>query len=362
MEITQEVIQEKKSQLTVFDRTKSIMRSETSIERFADALGSELAAKSYIASVLMVVSQSDYLMNCSPESIMISAMRSAVLKLSVDPGIGQAYLVPFKGKCTLIIGYRGYKEMALRTGRYRHLNVATIWKGQEVEEDQLTGVHTIHGKMTTVDPIGYMLFFQLLEGFSKTFYMSIDQITKHAERYSQSWGRKDSAWTTNFEDMCKKTVMRLGLSKWGVFNTQDAMMMGLGNSADPDGLELLEGGGETVTAEWMEKAVEEEIKHKEELKENPKPTEMLISELGFDDPQPSKTVEQKRQEEAIDWASKFTSRTYKKEYGLMGMEELEAELQKITDYKPTGESDQTLKNDRMQALKILIKYLRDQER
>ena len=84
--------------LTVFEKTKAIMRSEEVIQRYADALGNDRQARKFVGSVLLVVSQSDKLMECSPKSIMVSGMRAANLKLSVDPSLGHAYIVPYRNK------------------------------------------------------------------------------------------------------------------------------------------------------------------------------------------------------------------------------------------------------------------------
>src|SRR5690349_19310155 len=97
--------------------------------RFAQIMG-ERGASNYIASVLIAVADSYSLQKCSPASIYTNALRAATLRLSVDPGVGQAYLVPFKGHATLIVGYKGLHDMAVRTNRYRYINVSPIYEGQ----------------------------------------------------------------------------------------------------------------------------------------------------------------------------------------------------------------------------------------
>ena len=95
------------------------MRSDIVRERFADALGAERNAAPYITSVLLAVANSDKLQECSYQSIYTSALRAATLRLSCDQSTGQAYLVPYGKNATLIVGYKGLYDLAIRTGRYR---------------------------------------------------------------------------------------------------------------------------------------------------------------------------------------------------------------------------------------------------
>lgn len=232
--------------LTKYDRVKAVMRSDEAVERFAEVLGNA-NARGYISSVLLAVAQNTALQECSPQSIMTSAMRAATLKLTVDPSLGQAYIVPFKGAATFVIGYKGLEQLALRTGKYRHINVATIFEGQTVVENQLKGIHSIQGLPETRVPIGYLLYFELRDGYAKTFYMTIEEIAEHAQRYSKSFGKPTSPWTTNFAEMCKKTVMRLGLIRYGYFDPNDSLAMATVDDQEPE--------AESIDAEWMERAV-----------------------------------------------------------------------------------------------------------
>lgn len=265
-------------ELTLYEKTKAVMRSGEMVKRFAEILGSEQAAHPYISSVLIAVGSNERLQTCDTNSIIACALRAAVLRLSVDPSIGHAYIVPFKDKATFVIGYKGLRDMAYRTNQYRDLNVATIWQGQTVVEDQLTGRHSIEGYPESRDPIGYMMYFKLVNGFSKTFYMTIEELRAHAQRYSKSYGQSSSPWTTNFDDMCKKTVLRLGLTHWGTFGTVDSLLM-----ASPVEEENV------VDAEWAQDAIHEE----ENRHNNPREVNVLMQELGYDEPAPAAPAEPK---------------------------------------------------------------------
>lgn len=196
-------------------------RSAEIMERFRDVIGSARDANAYVSSVLIAVANNNTLQECTPQSIISSALRAASLRLSCDPATGQAHLVPFKGKATLIIGYKGLIDMAIRTGKYRYLNAFPVYEGMEVTEDLFKGIHSLKGGRKSDIIIGYMLAFELLNGFSKTFYMTHQEVEKHAMRYSKSISREDSLWKTDFDKMAIKTVIRLGLRKWGYFDPSD---------------------------------------------------------------------------------------------------------------------------------------------
>ncbi len=241
-------------------------RSDEMVQRFSEIVGNSRNAMAYISSVLIAVAANNKLQECSPQSIMVSAMRAATLRLSCDPSLGQAHLVPFKDKATLVVGYKGLKDMAIRTGRYRYLNVATVFEGQEVVEDQLKGIHSIEGlRNPGSKPIGYMLYFELMDGYSKTFYMTVDEIMDHGKKYSKSFSFSDSPWKTHTEAMMKKTVLRLGLTKWGYFDPIDAMALRTNDDeneaeAYPEEQDDYIDGETTMSGEFTDAPVEEPVR------------------------------------------------------------------------------------------------------
>jgi recombination protein RecT len=199
------------------------MESPSIQARFAKIMG-ERGASNYISSVLIAVADSKALQECAPASIYTNALRAATLRLSVDPGVGQAYLVPFKGRATLVVGYKGLHDMAVRTNRYRYINVSCIYEGQEVTEDQITGFHKIGGARKGNKIIGWIGAFEMLPrfgGYSKTLYMTVDEIHDHGKRYSKSYNRSDSPWQTEPAKMERKTILRLLLRRWGYIDPAD---------------------------------------------------------------------------------------------------------------------------------------------
>lgn len=203
-------------------RIKNYMLSPEVKDRFEQMMGS--GAIYYLNQVLILVANSPALQSCEPKSILIAAMRAASLKLNVDVSSGQAWIIPYKGKATFQLGYRGVYELAQRTNLYRFINVIDIYEGEELIEDRMTGMHTIGGKRASDKVIARMLYFQLTNGFEKTYAMTVEEIAEHAAKYSVSYNYKDSPWNNPTErpKMEKKTVLVNGLRKWGRFNPGDA--------------------------------------------------------------------------------------------------------------------------------------------
>ena len=220
--------QETKREVTAIERVSSYL--DKTRERFASVVGDNNAG-AYISSVMIAVKQSEALQRCSMESIYVSALRAATLRLSVDSSTGQAYIVPFKGQATLVVGYKGLYDMAVRTGRYRYINVSNIYEGQIIEENQITGFHTISGARSGNKTIGWLGAFEMnpsrgqMTGFGKTFYMTVEQIHEHAKEYSKSYTDPKSAWVKEPDKMERKTVLRLMIRRWGYLDPADVQAL-----------------------------------------------------------------------------------------------------------------------------------------
>jgi recombination protein RecT len=248
------------------------MQNDLVKQRFAEMLG-EREAAAYIFSVLLLVANTKSLQDCTPQSIYTSALRAATLRLSVDSGTRQAYLVPFKNRAegtvnaTLIIGYKGLYDMAVRTGRYRYINVGKVYEGEAVEENRISGLMSLTGSKSSNNVIGYIGAFEMVNGYSKTIYKTVGEIDDHARRYSKGYDRPDSFWKTQRVDMEKKTVLRELLNKWGYFDPNDAHMIAEIEEANND--------GDIVDGELVNLHAEETERHT--VDEN-------MSALGFDEP------------------------------------------------------------------------------
>lgn len=218
-------------QLAPMQRIENYILSPEVKAKMSDMMGAN--AIYYLNQVIILVAGSDALQKCTPQSILISAMRAASLRLSVDPAKGQAWIIPYSGTATFQIGYKGVYELAMRTNQYRYINVIPVFEGELVIEERMTGMHSIEGKRAGDKVIARMLYFELFNGYKKTFCMSVEQIEAHARQYSKAYqydlssGKKGSKWSDPVErpKMEDKTVLINGLRKWGRFNEADDEML-----------------------------------------------------------------------------------------------------------------------------------------
>ena len=214
----------------------------------------------FISAIVSAVNTNHALQECSNASIVSAALLGESLKLSPSPQLGQYYIVPFndknKGKVAQFqLGYKGYIQLALRSGQYKKLNVMAIKEGELVRYDPLNEeieVHLIEDEVQReqAPTIGYYAMFEYLNGFRKTMYWSKEKMLAHADRYSQAfskdgaeistrYGKKrkvsfaefeagnyppndawmySSFWYKDFDGMAYKTMLRQLISKWGVMS------------------------------------------------------------------------------------------------------------------------------------------------
>ena len=181
------------------------------------------AAPSFISSILMIFNSNSKLRECSPNSILAAAGIAAALKLPINPGLGFAYIVPYKGQATFQMGTKGYIQLAMRSGLYRTLNSGAVREGQIADIDFVTG-DIIRGEKISDEIVGYIAYMELVNGFRKSLYMTVKELKTHAEKYSMGYaydmrsGRKSSVWSTNFDAMAKKTVLKKLLSNFGIIS------------------------------------------------------------------------------------------------------------------------------------------------
>lgn len=248
---------------------RKFAKQDAILERFADVLG-ERSARAYVGSVILAVANSEHLQACTHVSIITAALQAASLRLSCDPQMKQAYLVPFKGRAVLIVGYKGLQDMAIRTGQYRSIHVHRL-EHQRVEFDPLTGAARLETILGDKQP-GYVASFQMVNGFAKSVYMTVEEIHDHAKQYSAGYARKDGAWQTNPEAMERKTVLRRLLSQWGYLDPADAAT--LHEIEDREYMDPAEIGGEGDFVAGIATDLEEED-------DDPVDVEEMQRQLGF---------------------------------------------------------------------------------
>ena len=201
-----------------------------------NTLGDPKRASKFIAAISSAVATNASLQQCDAGSILSGALLGEALNLSPSPQLGQYYLVPFKDKAQFQIGYRGYIQLAIRSGQYKDIDVIEVREGEYLGRNKTTGKHQfefiedeIERENKTI--IGYMAYFEYLNGFYKNIYWSKEKMQKHALEYSQAYasdvkkGTTYSFWSKDFNGMAFKTMLRQLISKWGVMSIeiQEAM-------------------------------------------------------------------------------------------------------------------------------------------
>ena len=219
--------------LTPYDKFKTTLQSDQVQARFRDILDKRSPA--FLSALLSVVAGNDRLATCKPSTILSAAAKAAILNLPIESSLGFAHIVPFKDEATFVLGYKGYIQLALRTSFYDAINATVIYEGEEIVENRLTGEIVLNGKRTGDGVIGYAAYFRLKNGFEKFVYMTTDAVHAHAKKYSKSYGFDSSAWSTAFDEMAKKTVLRLLLGKYGLLSidmqdSDDATLPAIGDN------------------------------------------------------------------------------------------------------------------------------------
>lgn len=214
---------EKSTALTPVDLLKQHLNSDSVQIQFKNALRDN--AGPFIASIIDLYGSDTNLQACSANAVIMEALKAATLKLPINKQLGFAWIVPYKDKGgkpvpQFQLGYKGYIQLAMRTGQYKYLNAGIVFEGCTVKTNVLTGETTIKGEPKNEKPLGYFAHMELLNGFTKTVYMTKEKVTAHAKKYSKSYGNKGSAWTTDFDAMATKTVVRRLLSKYGILSVE----------------------------------------------------------------------------------------------------------------------------------------------
>ncbi|MCD7740518.1 MAG: recombinase RecT [Candidatus Gastranaerophilales bacterium] len=195
----------------------------------------------FITSIISLVANNPAIAECDHTTILSSALLGESLKLSSSPQLGQYYIVPFKdndkeGKlkrivATFQLGYKGYIQLAIRSGYYKKLNVLAIKEGElknynPLEETLDVKLIENEEEREKANTTGYYAMFEYHNGFRKTLYWSKEKMQAHAKKYSQSYrtdikkGWNYSFWSKDFDGMAYKTMLRQLISKWGIMSVE----------------------------------------------------------------------------------------------------------------------------------------------
>ncbi|KIL30468.1 MULTISPECIES: recombinase RecT [Bacillus] len=194
---------------------KGLLSSPAVMNRFEEVLGKR--ASQFTASILSLYNSENTLQKADPMSVISSAMVAATLDLPVDKNLGYAWIVPYKGRAQFQLGYKGYIQLALRTGQYKSINCIPVHEGELQKWNPLTEEIDIDFEKRESDSvIGYAAYFELLNGFRKTVYWTKAQVEKHKKKFSKS----DFGWGKDWDAMALKTVLKSMLSKWGILSVE----------------------------------------------------------------------------------------------------------------------------------------------
>lgn len=227
----------------------AVLDAESVKKQFTNALGKHSDA--FVASIIDLYNADKSLATCKTNDIVKECLKAATLKLPINKALGFSYIVVYNNSVrsdngewikvptpTFIVGYKGYIQLAMRTGQYRTINADVVYDGELQKGNRLTGEINLNGEKRSDKVIGYFCHFELLNGFSKTLYVSVDEMAAYAKKYSPSIGRNTTVeqliekananvpdkrsvgWEGNFNDMAIKTVVRRLLSKYGYLSIE----------------------------------------------------------------------------------------------------------------------------------------------
>jgi len=166
----------------------------------------------FLTSALQVVNGNKALQNASPESIFGAVVTAATLNLPINDNLGFAYIVPFKGQASFQMGYKGFVQLAQRSGQFKRISACKTYSG-DTEQSVYERLTAFLPKEPKGEVTGYIAYFQLLNGFEAHLAMTNKEMASHAGQYSQSFKKGYGVWKDNFEAMAQKTVLKLLLSK-----------------------------------------------------------------------------------------------------------------------------------------------------
>ena len=285
----------------------------------ANTLKDRATANRFISSIVSAVATSPALQECTPKTVVSAALLGEGLKLSPSPQLGQFYMVPFKQKAktdrngnvlqeactnaTFVLGYKGYIQLATRSGEYKRINAMPIKEGELISynpfDDEIELEYIQNDELRESLPtIGYYAMFEYHNGFKKVMYWSKDKMLAHADKYSPAFSAQafknieegkvserdmwkySSFWYKDFDGMACKTMLRQLISKWGL------MSIDMQKAFDADG-GIIGDNGEVTFSDSERESVDEAPA-----------TEIIEAEVAEDTPEPTPVPTPEPQEQA----------------------------------------------------------------
>lgn len=210
-------------------RFNAMLENTRTQEYLSSVLGEK--KQTFVGNMVALVANSKMLMDCDPSTVMFSCLKSAALDLSLDPVLGLSYVIPFRDNknnttvATWQLGSKGYVQLALRSAQFRKLNVRDVREGEIVDEDFVSGemrFKRLQKDRESAPIVGYVAYMQLVNGFEKQLYMSVEELETHAKRFSQTYRRGYGPWADQYmkPQMMEKTVLKRLLSKYAPLSVE----------------------------------------------------------------------------------------------------------------------------------------------
>lgn len=259
------------------DILKAVIKEDEVQQQFRNALGKN--SGTFLTSVVELFTGDSKLQKCEPKRVLTECLKAATLRLPISKALGFAFVIPYKSRAKQMvqkadgsyreewvdvytpsfqIGYKGLIQLALRTGQYRTINADAVYEGELRKGSKLTGIYDFDGERISDKVIGYFCYFELLNGFSKTLYMSVEAMAAHAKQYSKALSGKDITiesllnlanlpmvadnktlgWLGNFHGMAIKTTIRNLLSKYGYLSVEMEKAFNYEAESDEQALEI----------------------------------------------------------------------------------------------------------------------------
>lgn len=206
-----------------------IISAESVKKQFESVLKEQ--AGSFLASIIEL-SNDKFISQCEPSAVVSECLKAATLKLPINKQLGLAYVVAYKNVPTMIIGYKGLIQLAMRSGQYRCINAGLIYEGQITEEDYISGEFKLKPPDYSKPVVGFFAYEETINGFKKMIRMTTEQVNNHAKRYSKCYNPNDknNVWVKNYDEMGMKTLLRILLGHYGILSIE--LVNALSNDSD----------------------------------------------------------------------------------------------------------------------------------
>lgn len=236
-------------------KMKMILNAANTQERLASYMD-KADSRAFVMSVLNLYTGDTLLQNCDPNLCLAECMKAAALSLPVAKQFGYCYIIPYSNKPQFQMGYKGWLQLAIRSGAYKSITADAVYEGEVPKFNRVTDEFSIDGEPTSENVIGYFARFELNSGFHKAIYWPKEKVIAHAKRYSQAYksGKKDSPWFTAPDSMGCKTVLMQILTRYGVMSSamQTALQQDTDDRVEAEVNENANGAPITIDTEFKE--------------------------------------------------------------------------------------------------------------